>query len=190
MKMKRVPKRPTPSVRKWVKNLRMALKARYIKPPSDAHVLKLAAFCTLVGQPGNDDADAVYWALLALFAHRRRRNRWAKAISEIPPDREKLLRLKRCVDAYRKHIEERTGVSFSNSNFKLDKVVKVMLEIPRPETYVRVCGEQGLYQVSAVFHPNTLRYKRKELRGVFGYGGEGEDDDYLNEVMDKLDVVD
>lgn len=168
-------KKPTPPVRKWRDRLIGAFRTRHLKPPPKSTLLRLAGLLTLVGERTDDEAAETYWAFVALFAHRKRQARWSKAVDNIPPEREKILRIKDCVKAYNEHIMRLLGgKEIAQSRFKLDRVIKVMVQIPDADEYVKALSRQGFDNVGGVFHPNTLENMRERYRGMFGYDGSGD----------------
>ncbi len=71
-------------------------------------------------------------------------------------------------------------------NFRADKVIGVMLQIPEPEQYLQYLKTNGLEPLGVAFHPNVLeRAKRSmELRGLFKGSGE-----YWNRTAEQLNIV-
>jgi len=71
-------------------------------------------------------------------------------------------------------------------NFKPDKVIEVMLQIPEPEAYLQHLKTKGFELLGVAFHPNVLARAKQEpaLRGLFGGST-----DYWNRTADQLNVV-
>lgn len=191
----RVAKRPPQEVRAWARKFRCAFKARHLRRPADEMVRRLAALVCVVGPPGDKEASGVYKALVALFGYDRRQSRWRPAAEALPPDPAVLHRVAACVQEYRRQVARgRDGPSISSARFRLDEVVKTMVQIPNPEAYVADCVAGGLHHPGAIFHANTLEYARKKFRGAFGRQ-EGEEraeerEDHLRQIREKIPVVD
>lgn len=179
--MRRLPKRPPKPVRVWVKYLRNGFKAERGPVPADDQLLYLAGAITTVGPPDSTEGQEAYWAIIALFSGRMRQSRWPVSIQIIREAIERFPRVVESVHAYQKY----TGRDVKNDNFRLDRVLRVMLDIPGPKVYVESFPKEG-WKVGQVFHRGTFNSKKKRLRGMFSYSeGEG----HGEQVKRKVRVV-
>ena len=71
-------------------------------------------------------------------------------------------------------------------NFRADKVIRVMLQIPEPELYLNYLKARGLEPLGVAFHENVLARAKKEpeLRGLFGGSSE-----YWKRTADQLRII-
>ena len=174
-----------PPVVRWVRHIERGFEAEYMQPPRRGLLQKMAGVIAIVGQPDNQQARQTYHALIPLFAHRKRRSRWTKAVDLIPADRQRILRITECVRAYNQQIENKTKVELSSAKFKLDRVIKTMMEIPDAGPYIDWCRDEGIYHPGAIFHPNTLDQAKDDLKGVFGYAERMEYGNQLDDTEEK-----
>jgi len=146
----------------------------------------LAERLTLLGSPDNPDVQAVYrqiqtLLLTPMYVRRttgggtRRITHLRDALEKIPPDAQSLTHLATTMAIYRRV----TGRALSRDKFRRDRVVETMLAIPDPEAYITRLHDQGLSNIAAMFHPNTLEHRKKDpsLRGVFHDGMDDYDQD-------------
>lgn len=143
----------------------------------------LAGFLALTGLPGDDDTRKVFYALKGLLLQPRRLPRLSQSLQALPADRKKLLHLAEVCRAY----GELVG-GLSTGNVRVDRVIGVMLEIPDGWAYVRKLKEAGFYHLGGIFHPNTLKRARREMRGLFS-GTEGEEG-YWHRTSETLNIID
>lgn len=182
MSPNREAKNTQPPVVRWVRHIERGFEAEYMQPPRRGVLQKMAGLIAIVGQPDDDVARQTYHAFISVFANRKRRNKWYKTVDLIPADRQRILRITNCVKEYIQQIQKNTDVELTNANFKLDKVVKVMLEIPEAAPYIDWCRDEGIYHPGAIFHKNTLKRAKNELQGVFGYAERMEYDEQLDDI--------
>ena len=185
LKKQRRVKAPTSSVMSWRHYVVFRLKNhRLIKRVKPDDVVRFAGLLALQGPPetlGNFDT---FYALTGLLLHEDRINRFRAAMAELPPDLAALTRVASCCRAWTRA----TGRSLaSEKTVRVDQVVKVMVQVPAPEPYVRHLHGKGFVALGTMFHPNTLTRTRSELRGVF-FGAEGEDG-YWAQTQDQLRIV-
>lgn len=188
--MARKPIKPPKRVNVVRKKIHAAMEAAYVGPRRTGPLTRLAALVVFMEEEEGEEAGSnLYWALLGLFNSNNRVERWGKALNTIPADTEKLGRLIHCCRAYRKWVSRKgRGPDLNDASFKLDQVVDVMMQIPKPDTYVSIKVSDGFDRVSSIFHPNTLAYAREnQMKGMFGYS-EDYDSDYSDQ-LDKVEVV-
>lgn len=168
--VERKAKHPPQTIRDLVGRLTHAFDSYYCTPPSDDHVVKLAA---LIHRHGEE----AYGPLVKLFADHRKTGQWEKTLDLLCQHPDQLERVVQNVKAYQRF----GGRELTRERFQLDQVVGVMLEIPPDgaETYVAAIMSEGLERPRALWHKNTLDYNRERLRGVFGYTEDYEGTDYI-----------
>lgn len=149
----------------------------------DSDLLYLAALLTIVGPPEDPETVSIFWALKGLLLPAHRVNRLGLALRLIPPQKEEILRLAAAVNAYARI----TGRSPATDKVRADQVVTALLEIPAPEGYIRHLHNAGLSHMGAMFHPNTLKRAKKELRGIFS--GTGGKDGYWERTEAQLRII-
>lgn len=176
----RLAKKAPPAVRTWVRYLRNGFKGKGPVPSNDV-LYKLAGLITTIGTYETKEGQDAYWAVLALFTGRIRQPRWVNATQVLCENAERFDRVVQSVHAYQKW----TGRSPSNENFRLDKVLRVMLDIPAPKVYVESFAQEG-WKVGQIFHRGTFNSKKKRLRGMVSYSeGEG----HGEQVRKKVRIV-
>lgn len=156
-----------------------------MKPPRRGELEKLAGVITLVGSPSDDVARDTYYAIMSVFGNHNRRNYFKSTLDNIPADRDRILRITDCVQAYQRIVRPQTEVELDSTNLKLKRVTGVMLEIPDGNAYVQWCREEGIYHPGAIFHPNTLNRAQDELKGVFGYAESMEHGEQLDSTKES-----
>jgi hypothetical protein len=151
------------AVSAWRRALVMRAKADHLKIPEDEAV-RLAGLLTLVGEP--EENHDVFWCYRSLLYHHRRTQFWARALSEIPADPKIIRRVAECVRAYDKAVPKRPMLRQTIGD--LAGVVRVMVQIKAPRGYVLQCVKDGLDYPGKIFHPNSLDYAQKFLKGSEG----------------------
>ncbi len=150
-------------VAEWVVYFRRALRARRLQHwPLDDPCAKTAGLLALVGKPDEPAAQTVFAALTSLFFNVHRVRFWDAAISRVPANVEALQRLSAAVSAAGR-VEK-----VSSARFQIHYFIDVALQLPDPVSYVDVCRRDGLDQIRAIFHPNTLKFTATKYRGVVG----------------------
>ena len=157
-------KKAPPQVRDWVRPITAACRRARItvRVPS---LTRLAALLTLIGAPDDPTACRVYYALRLLFMNKARISRWDSALDIIPAERSALVRIADCVSAYAVYADVNR---LARARFRLDDVVRVMLQIPHPRAYIRAAARSKFLEPRALFHKNSLNVARKRQRGAQG----------------------
>lgn len=182
----RIPKKPVGSVREWITKLKFRRQGSYgRKAIQDDQVYLLAGLLALCGPPGDREAQIIFRNLSDFLFHMRRPTtaRIGEALKAIPPDPEKIRRVARALQTWR----DITGMDMTRQKYRAPEVIMVTLEIPDPVPYVRHLKDRGLTALNAVYHPNTLRRAKRELRGLFS-GTDGTDG-YWDRTRDQLDII-
>lgn len=175
----RNPKKPPKPVQTLISRLSASLESYYVTPTSDDALVRMAA---LIAYHGED----LYGPLVKLFGDHRRKDKWGKTLDLLCRNPDKLDRVVEAVQSY----EHFDGRELTRERFQLDQVVEVMLEIPAGgmEMYVSQTMADGLDRPTAIWHPNTLEYRKGQMKSVFGYE-QDRDSDYMDEIDDNVEVV-
>ena len=159
----RLAKGPTLLVRTWLQLLRARAKVeRLTLPPEDA--IRLSAYCSLLGDPAVE--QKAYWGVVSLFVKAKRIPLWSSALQSIPFDTSTFQTIAKSAVAYNEVAPGGRGLA--TSHFKLDAVLPVMAMVNQPHEYIQDCADEQLDHPGAVFHPNTLRYAQRHMRGLEG----------------------
>lgn len=178
----RKPILPAPPVVEWKQKLGY-LRSQIQLKIKDEELTLLCGFMAIVGLPGEEDSRRFFYAIKGLLLQQGRESRLPKVLRLLPPDRKKLLRFADVAKAYGDIVGP-----LSDGKIQVDRVVKVMLEIPDGRPYIQRLYNTGFYHLGAIFHPNTLERARRDMRGLFS-GSEGEDG-YWERTSDQLNIVD
>ncbi len=178
----RIPKKTQVEVRGWSSYIYRMFEIKRCAKPSGDTILLLAGMCAYLGPTGDADTQKSYYALMSLFVNPMQRSRITKAVGVLAKDIENLYRVIDCIHAYNKYILPNNGRAFDKGKYKLDFVIKVMLQIPDADAYVKSLVQSPLRTPSAIFHARTLENAKRRLKGVFGYDTEGHEEQVVNKV--------
>lgn len=177
-----------PDVAAWERLVRTRARRAHVTP-RDADVRGFAEVLAQVGKPGDAEAVQVFEAVAAVVMRPVRKTRRGQQYTVYPGFREALAKIPRGDPGRVRHValaieswRRITGRDPAAERCRPDVVVETALAVPNPEAYVRHLAARGLDALAAVYHPNTLRRARGELRGMFWDGARGGDDDPLRGV--------
>ena len=77
-----------------------------------------------------------------------------------------------------------TGASIRDGKFKPDLIIRTMLLVPDHKIYIDHLFQRGFTSLGGMYHSNTLKRAKTELRGLFGGSGE-----YLANPADELNII-
>lgn len=134
--------------------------------PGADFLIRLASLTMfVVTTVGVEPGMRVNAALKLLFFSRTRYKEWGRALDLLPADAKLLLQVADHVDAYQRHVKKD---DLRSGQYKLHEVLSCMLEVPNPDVYVRHVSATGIVHPRALYHPNTVRVARDQLRGSLG----------------------
>lgn len=165
-----------PTTAAWVEVLRHYLRRSRIKVDNNS-IEQLAALLAEEGSPDEVAAREVFEEVQQLLLkptwsgnHRHLSATYSlphlkEALTKLPLNTGALTRVATTVRAWRTI----TNRKLNTENFRSERVIEIMLQIPSPEPYIRHLNARGLPHLAAMFHPNTLERAKKEptLRGLF-----------------------
>lgn len=183
---RREAKTPLQGVEAWMDKLRFSRKHSGAPPPGDNALARLAGLLRIMGrpEPGSEAAE-IGNSFIRLFIGSAGRNRtkyWAKVLDDFPAEPAMIRRVHRCVQAHTRHAESQAKFTIETDRLKLDKVVEAMLEIPKPDLYVRHTMNAFSPRPRVMFHPNTVDVVKDQLKGLTNYDGSAREKSLLEGV--------
>ncbi len=177
MKKKRVPKVGSPDVRKWVVTLRRKVKHDRLKV-AEQDIFHLAGLICLLRN--ESDRHDTFWTLHGFLLSKQRIPRLRSSLEFLPSEPGELWRV---IEALR-YFSTVTGASVSAGNLKPDLILRTMSQVPNHKTYIDHLFQRGFTSLGGIYHTNTLKRTKTELRGLFGGSS-----DYLANPQDNLNII-
>lgn len=183
---------PDPTTAAWIGLLQLHLRRARIHQAPTTAIEHLAELLAEVGSPGSAEGCDVFEqsALLLL------KPTWVRAgnrtivtlphlkatLALLPLKSGALLRVANTVRDWRT-ITQR---DLTTDNFRTDRVVATMLQLPVAAPYIQHLHSRGLSHLAAVFHPNTLERAKHHptLRGLFAGSTE-----YWEHTESQLNII-
>lgn len=161
--LRRVAKRPPPSVEGWIGYFKKALKIRRLANyGSEDTLIRTAGLVAIVGPAGDSKGVEAYQALVSLFLSEHRIKQWAAGLEKIPANVEAITRLVKSVTA------AGTLEPVERARFGLMTFIEVAIKLPDPKAYVEAARSSTHTLIRSAFHPNTLTHIAARYRGVVG----------------------
>jgi len=180
MKSKRIAKKGSPAVKKWVAMLMLAKKKdRLVAKLKKEEIYHLAGvICCL---PSGEKRDQAYTTLRGfLLSSRARIPRLPAALEFLSSEPARIWEIIEALN----YFSAVTGASIRDGNLKPDLIIRTMLQVPDHKMYIDHLFQRGFSSLGGIYHPNTLKRTKTELRGLFGGSGE-----YLANPQDDLNII-
>lgn len=168
----REPTKPEKTALSWRKKLQSA--SYYITLEKEIlqrneYFYRLAGYISVVGEPQDQDAQAVFQALCNLFFKKDRIELWNEALDLLPTDRVSLINLGKLVQGYEKLALQGHAQSLSSANINLTTVIPFINEVSSHyELFLEVVQESWRTYASAIFSPLMKNKLENRFRGAFG----------------------
>jgi hypothetical protein len=177
-----------PTVNAWIGVLRLRLRHARLRV-ADILVEQLAILLAEVGLPTSQQGIEVFDRVQQLLL----KPSWTRskvatlphlkeALSKLPPKSNSLLRVANAISSW----QNITHHSLATDNFRAERCIDIILQIPVAEPYITLLHSRGLSNFAAIFHPNTLERVKKDasLRGMFSGSN-----DYWQRTESQLNIV-